>query len=177
MGMPVAWTSRNRKTKQKWRRRERMGKTFAWFVRMVWRIYGTCWGWNCSSSQGRTCEFFSWISFRALGKVVSGKHSIFTHFPKEKDCDICLRTKITRGPCRRRTCTAVLRAEKFGDLITADHKVLSDNCESRNNHRHAVVVQDFGYSMESYQCKTKKRACRSSWSRRGNQKPFTLTNP
>ena len=30
----------------------------------------------------------------------------------------------------------------FGDLITADHKVLSDNCESRNNHRYAVVVQD-----------------------------------
>ena len=30
----------------------------------------------------------------------------------------------------------------FGALITADHKVLSDNCESRNNHRYAVVVQD-----------------------------------
>ena len=37
---------------------------------------------------------------------------------------------------------AVLGADKFGDLITADHKVLSDNCESRNNHRYAVVVQD-----------------------------------
>ena len=37
---------------------------------------------------------------------------------------------------------SVLRAENFGDLITADHKVLSDNSESRNNHRHAVVVQD-----------------------------------
>ena len=32
-------------------------------------------------------------------KVVSGsgKHSIYTHFPKEKDCEICKRTKITRG--------------------------------------------------------------------------------
>ena len=29
-----------------------------------------------------------------------------------------------------------------GDLIRADHKVLSDNCESRNNHRYAVVLQD-----------------------------------
>ena len=37
---------------------------------------------------------------------------------------------------------AVLRAVNFGDLITADHKVLSDNCESRNSHRFAVVVQD-----------------------------------
>ena len=36
-------------------------------------------------------------------------------------------------PCRRRNGGAVPRAENFGDLITADHKVLSDNCESRNN--------------------------------------------
>ena len=36
----------------------------------------------------------------------------------------------------------VPRAENFGDLITADHKVLNDGGESRNNHRHAFVVQD-----------------------------------
>ena len=30
----------------------------------------------------------------------------------------------------------------FCDLITADHKVLSEGCESRHNHRYAVVVQD-----------------------------------
>ena len=29
-----------------------------------------------------------------------------------------------------------------GHLITANHKVLSEGCESRNNHRYAVVVQD-----------------------------------
>ena len=50
--------------------------------------------------------------------------------------------KIVRAPCRRRNGEAVLRAVNFGDLITEDHKVLSDNCESRNNHRYAVVVQD-----------------------------------
>ena len=71
-----------------------------------------------------------------------GKHSVYTHFPKDRNCEICKRTKITRAPCRRRNGEAVPRAEKFGDLITADHKVLSDNCESRNNHRYAVVVQD-----------------------------------
>ena len=52
------------------------------------------------------------------------------------------RTKMTRAPCRRRTGEAQLRAEKFVDLITTDHKVLNEDCESRNNHRHAVVVQD-----------------------------------
>ena len=31
---------------------------------------------------------------------------------------------------------------RTSSMITADHKVLSDNCESRNNHRYAVVVQD-----------------------------------
>ena len=71
-----------------------------------------------------------------------GKHSVHTHFPKYRNCEICKRTKITRAPCRRRNGEAVSRAEKFGDLITVEHKVLSDNCESRNNHRYAVVVQD-----------------------------------
>ena len=71
-----------------------------------------------------------------------GKHIVHTHFPKDRNCEICKRTKITRAPCRRRNGEAVPRAVNFGDLITADHKVLSDNCESRNNHRYAVVVQD-----------------------------------
>ena len=72
-----------------------------------------------------------------------GKHSICTHFnPKDRNCEICRRTKISRAPSRRRNGEAVPRAEKFGDLITADHKVLSESCESRNNHRYAVVVQD-----------------------------------
>ena len=68
--------------------------------------------------------------------MVSGTHSICTHFPK----DICLRTKITGAPCRR----------------TADHKVLSDGCESRHNHQYAVVVQDLATKwIQSYRCKTK----------------------
>ena len=72
-----------------------------------------------------------------------GKHSVETHFPKDRNCEICQRTKITRAPCRRRIGGVVLRAEIFGDLIKADHKVLSEGCESRNNHRYAVVVQDW----------------------------------
>ena len=38
---------------------------------------------------------------------------------------------------------SVLRAEKYGDLITAEHKVLNGGRESRNNHRYAAVVQVF----------------------------------
>ena len=84
------------------------------------------------------------------------KQSAYTHFPIDRNCEICQWTKITRAPCRRRNGEAVPRAEKFGDLITADHKVLSDNCESRNNHRYAVVVQDLATQwIQAYPCKTK----------------------
>ena len=64
-----------------------------------------------------------------------GKHSIFTHFQKDRNCDICLRTRITRASCRRLAGTVVPKAENFGDLITADHKVLSEGCESRHTRR------------------------------------------
>ena len=88
-------------------------------------------------------------------KVVSCRHSIFTHFLKDRNCEICFRTKITRASCRKRTGTVVPRAEIFGDLITADHKVLSGGCESRINHRYAVVVQDSATLwIQSHRCKT-----------------------
>ena len=82
-----------------------------------------------------------------------GKHSVYTHFYKDRNCEICKRTKITRAPCRNGE--AAPRAVNFGDLITADHKVLSDNCESRDNHRYAVVVQDLATQwIQAYPCKS-----------------------
>ena len=51
----------------------------------------------------------------------SRKHSLFTHFPKDRDCHVCLRTQITRAPSRRRIGEAVSQADQFGDLITANH--------------------------------------------------------
>ena len=62
----------------------------------------------------------------------------------------------SRPPCRKRTGTAVPRAEHFWVLITADHKLLSEGCESRKNHRYVVVLQDLGTQwIQSYRCKTK----------------------
>ena len=85
-----------------------------------------------------------------------GKHSVCAHFPKDRNCEICQRTKITRTPCTRRIGGAVPRAENLGNLITADHKVLSEGCESRNNHRYAVVVQDLATQwIRSYPCNSK----------------------
>ena len=64
------------------------------------------------------------------------------------------RTKITRVPCRRRTGDAVPRAEKFGAFVTADHKVLDEGGDSRNNQTYAVVVQGLATQwIHSYPCK------------------------
>ena len=105
---------------------------------------------HASSSHGLSLEPTSTRS------ADLGKHSVKTHFPQDRNCEICQRTKITRAPCRRRSGGAVLRAENFGDLITADHKVLSEGCESRNNHRYAVVVQDLATQwIQSYPRKNK----------------------
>ena len=47
--------------------------------------------------------------------------------------------------------------KNYRDLITADHKVLSEGCESRNNHRYLVVVQDPMDSVVSVQNKNFSR--------------------
>ena len=65
-------------------------------------------------------------------------------------------SKMTRAPCRKRTGEALPRAEHVGDLIAADHKVLGEGCESGNDHRYAVVVQDLATQwLQSYPCNHK----------------------
>ena len=88
--------------------------------------------------------------------MATGNRSIDTDFPKDRNSEICQRTKIIKALCRRRIGGVVPRAEIFGDLITADHKFLSEGYESRNNHRYAVVVQDLATQwIQSFPCKTK----------------------
>ena len=67
-------------------------------------------------------------SLEPMRSVDLGKHSIYTHFPRDRNCEISQSTKITRAPCRRRIGRVVLRAENVGDLITADHKIVSEGC-------------------------------------------------
>ena len=89
-------------------------------------------------------------------RMVPGNHSIYTHFPKHRNCEICRRTKIIRSPWRKRTGEVLPCAEFFCDLIAAYHKLLGKGCKSRNNHRYAVVVQDMATQwIQSYPCKTK----------------------
>ena len=88
--------------------------------------------------------------------MATRKHSIFSYFSKKRTCEVCLRTQMARALCRKRTGDAVPRAKTFGDLITADHKVVNEGGESRNNHRYAVVVQDLATQwIQAYPCKNK----------------------
>ena len=63
------------------------------------------------------------------------KHSVHAHFRKNQK-------------------RSILRTEKYGDLITAEHKVLNEGRDSRNNHRYAVVVQVLATHWNPGQTKT-----------------------
>ena len=113
-------------------------------------------------------------------KVVSVKHCIFTHFPKDRNCDICVRAQITSSSCR--TGTGIVESGQFRDLITADQRVLSEGCEFRNNYRYAAdkIWQLSGYNpthVKQKLLRKRRRSCKSSWSRRGNQKTLTPRIP
>ena len=113
-----------------------------------------------------------------------GKHSVHTHFPKDRHCEICQRTKITRARCRRRNGEAVPRAENFWWFDYSRSPKFSVK----------VVNLETIIDMQSW-CKTwllngfsrirakqkllrnHKEACKSFWSRMGSLKSFTLTIP
>ncbi len=94
----------------------------------------------------------------AMGASSAGKPSTetipeehkLTHFPKLAGCPICQQSKMQRKPCRKATKDDdTLKAEegkvpkKFGDLITADHIILTNpDEESIHGDKTALVMQD-----------------------------------
>ena len=81
----------------------------------------------------------------------SGEHSVYTH-SRDRPEDHTYKVSVQKTHWRSRTSCQKI----FGDLITADHKVLNEGCESRNNHRFTILVQDMATQwIESYPCKTK----------------------
>ena len=88
---------------------------------------------------------------------------------------------MTRALCRRRTGEAVPQAEHFGDVIPADHQVLNEEGESRNNHRYTVVVQDLATQwIQFYPCKAQtsqetKKVQESFSNHQKSRESFTVT--
>ena len=71
-----------------------------------------------------TRAHLSGLRFGTSYEVVtkSRKHSIETHFPKDRNCDVCLNQN-DKGFLQKTTGKTWPRAEKFGDMITADHSL------------------------------------------------------
>ena len=49
-------------------------------------------------------------SLEPVRSVDLGEHNVHTHFPKDRNCEICPRAKITRARCRKR----------FGSVVPRD---------------------------------------------------------
>ena len=87
-----------------------------------------------------SANYFSWIQIQNLQEKwhQANTVSLLTSH-KDRNCEVCKRTKITSAPCRKRTGEAPPRARRFGRLITADHKFLNEDWQPRNNQRNSVV--------------------------------------
>ena len=68
---------------------------------------------------------------RAKVEQGSGKHGVYMHYPKDSNCVVGLKTKITRSSCRRRAGTVVPREESFG----------LDSCVSQNSQWRKCIAE------------------------------------
>ena len=101
-----------------------------------------------------------------------------THFPKDRNCESLLTIQNDKGSLQKTQWrSSLLRAEKFCDLITADHKVLNVEGESRNNHIDTLswykILPLDGFSLISVKRRLhmrQRKVHESSSSRRTNQK-------
>ena len=101
----------------------------------------------------------SWHKTKPSLNTPGGKHNLFAYFPKDPNCEVCRQTKITRAPGKinpEHGADRLQRAEKFGDIIAVDHKILNEENESRLQHWYSVVVQVWATRwIQSYPCKSK----------------------
>ena len=70
-------------------------------------------------------------------------HHVFSHFSTDPICATRKTTKTTRARCNNRPDVqrdGLELPQKFWEIITADHKVSSDEHESRMQHRYALVL-------------------------------------
>ena len=101
-------------------------------------------------------------SLEPMRSVDLGKHSVYTHFPKDRNCEIYQRTKITRAPITRLSVKGV-NLETIIDMHSWC-KTWLPNGSSRIRTKQKLFRKPKG-------------ACKSSWSRIGSLKSCTLTIP
>jgi hypothetical protein len=72
-------------------------------------------------------------------------HNLLTHFPMDPNCPICSSCKRNRSHCRSKKHgepDQLPEPKKFADAMTADHKILNEDDESREHDRVALIVMD-----------------------------------
>ena len=97
-----------------------------------------------------------------------GDHNVFTHFPEDPNCEVCRMTNTTRARCKNRPLTRVdgiPHLTTCGELVTADHKILNLDDESRNDYRNTLFVQD-GHSKLATDAPETPSCLRDSYLRR-----------
>ena len=96
------------------------------------------------------------LSLEPQGKVVSGKPSISFSLPEGPKLRHLPEDQYNKGSLQKTHWYGRATSGNFGHSVTVDPKVLGERCESRTNHRYAVVVQDLATQwIQSFPCKTK----------------------
>ena len=87
-----------------------------------------------SEEESNDLPLFAEKSKRPTTSKSTGKHNVFTLVPKDPDCEVWKITKTTRAPFTKRQDERrdrIQLPQNFGDAMTADHKVLNEENESR----------------------------------------------
>ena len=80
---------------------------------------------------------------KELKEEAKSVRHMLTHIPKNPFCDICTRAKMFKPPSRAVGGSTKVKAEKFGDHITADFIVTRDEDElGIDDEKSALVVKD-----------------------------------
>ena len=93
---------------------------------------------------------------------ITCEHNIFTHFPKDPNCEVCIASKPTRAQCRTTGATrvdALPPPKEWLDAITLDHKVINEADKSAEGYRAACVICDRAtYWIQGYPAEHKDEA-------------------
>ena len=99
-----------------------------------------------------------------------GKHSVYTHFPKDRNCEICKWTKITRAPCRRRNGEASRSQGSKRQLrVSKQSSIRSRGTGSSYSMDPGVSVQKQNFT------RNPEKPAKVPLNPRGNQKSLKLT--
>ncbi|MDE0821157.1 MAG: DNA (cytosine-5-)-methyltransferase [Opitutales bacterium] len=73
------------------------------------------------------------------------EHNLFTHFPKDSNCDVCNSCKTQRAQCRSSPKTrpdAQSEPKAYADSVTLDHAILNEEDQSRDQAKVACIIQE-----------------------------------